>query len=329
MNNRGLKKNTMWCVVVLVASMLLVGSCIDEDLSKCSSPCTDVTIRYLIAAEEHLDPAFDCKIHSLHAGFWNSSGVLSNEIILGEEDLPDSLIFEITLPADDYKHVVLANCTQDDGTHRLFADDLEQVTFERNVLSADTIRAMSEAVFSGVLEMNLNSQNRTEYVVGLHPLVSRLELTVHVADELSNVRCYVGNTMMGWHVWSSEMMENEQLVTDATGFALESEEHVWFYGFYAFPTSYQPAADSEMNVSGKAKAVDAGDWKLYFLSDYLDNGVKKTVQHVFLLKEPLYAGQVFRGNFALTPSGGTYNDVETGVEVDTDWKPGGNTDVEM
>ena len=124
---------------------LLFASCIDEDLSNCPGPCGDLTIRYVIQQTDSIDPAFDVGIRSLHAGFWASDGTLYEEYILGEDELPADMLFEITLPADDYSHIVTANCERNDGQHRLFDDDIQAVSFEQPYAGTDTIEAMSRA----------------------------------------------------------------------------------------------------------------------------------------------------------------------------------------
>lgn len=315
----------------LWALCLLFASCIDEDLSNCPGPCGDLTIRYVIQQTDSIDLAFDVGIRSLHAGFWASDGTLYEEYILGEDELPADMLFEITLPADDYSHIVTANCERNDGQHRLFDDDIQAVSFEQPYAGTDTIEAMSRAAYLGTLDIDLNNTERTLYEVPLRPMVAKLELTVNYAQTLSNIRCYIGNTKAGWMCWAGTAIDNERLVTDATRLASDVADSTKLYAFYAFPTvaeAFEPAAELTA-AQPRASEEEAGVWKLYFLSDYQDQDEQKTVQHVFTINEPLRVGEVFRGTFTIDEDGGQYHDVEAGIEVDPDWNPGGSSDVEM
>ena len=258
------------------ALCLLFASCIDEDLSKCPGPCGDLTIRYVIQQTDSIDPAFDVGIRSLHAGFWASDGTLYEEYILGEDELPADMLFEITLPADDYSHIVTANCERNDGQHRLFDDDIQAVSFEQPYAGTDTIEAMSRAAYLGTLDIDLNNTERTLYEVPLRPMVAKLELTVNYAQTLSNIRCYIGNTKAGWMCWAGTAIDNERLVTDATQLASDVADSTKLYAFYAFPTVVDPPVPVTMLDAKPRATEEAGEWKLFFLSDYMDGDEQKT-----------------------------------------------------
>ena len=310
---------------------LLFSSCINEDLSKCPAPCADLTIRYVIQHVDSLDAGFASEIRSVHAGFWASDGLLYEEYILDEDELPDDMSFEVTLPADDYSHIVTANCERNDGRHRLFDDDIQTVSFEQPYMGPDTIEAMSRAAYLGTLGIDLNNRERTLYEVPLRPMVSKLELTVHYAEALTNIRCYIGEaTKAGWMCWAGTAIDNERLVTDATRMATDVADSTKLYAFYAFPTVVDPPVPVTMLDAKPRATEEAGEWKLFFLSDYMDGDEQKTVQHTFTIeKNPLRVGEVFRGEFSINTTGGEYHDVEAGIEVDPDWNPGHGTDVEL
>ena len=162
-------------------------------------------------------------------------------------------------------------------------------------------------------------------------LVSKLELTVHYAEALTNIRCYIGEaTKAGWMCWAGTAIDNERLVTDATRMATDVADSTKLYAFYAFPTVVDPPVPVTMLGAQPRATEEAGEWKLFFLSDYMDGDEQKTVRHTFTIeKNPLRVGEVFRGEFSINTTSGEYHDVETGIEVDPDWNPGHGTDVEL
>ena len=305
----------------MTAAVLLAAvSCIDEDLSKCPPEEREMTVRYSIVIEEGQDSAFVQELTSVHMGFWDNSGTLVHEKTFAQSELPEDLTFTVTLPADRYSHIVTANCQTDaDGGHNHFGTTPGDVEFTRPETAPDTIKAMRVPPYSGTLTMDTEDSLRGEYTVEIHPVVGKMEITVAHREYLTDIRCMVGGTLGGYYCWDDRYEENSRLRTDATEMRSASGDSVTQFNFYTFPTtdggegaSYAPAT--------KARS---GDWELYIFSYCTITG--KTIRHKFMIDEPLYPGQVYRNRFEIDA-----DDVsDVGVEVDTDWKPGNDMDVDM
>ena len=294
-------------------------SCIDEDLSNCPPPDRQLHITSRIRLSEDQDESFNQRLNSVHMGFWTAADSLVRESVIPSEELPEDLTFAVTLPVDNYSHLVTANCQRtSSGDHVPFADAITDVAIVQDFIGDDTISAMKIPPYAGLLRINLEDSARTEYVVDLHPVVGKMEITLHHSANLSNIRCHVGGTKAGCICWTSEWMDNPGLITDATSYAAPTgEELTDLYSFYTFPT----AADSGAAAAPATKAGADGQWLLYFYADYSG----KTMRWAFTIDEPLYAGHVYRNEFTISETDHT----QTGVEVDTDWKPGDDIDVDM
>ncbi|MBO8440029.1 MAG: FimB/Mfa2 family fimbrial subunit [bacterium] len=295
-------------------------SCIDEDLSNCPPPDRELHITYRIRLSEDQDESFNQKLTSVHMGFWTADDSLVREVVIPSEELPEDMTFAVTLPVDNYSHLVTANCQRPpSGDHVPFADAITEVAIEQFETGDDTIGAMKIPPYAGLLRINLEDSAQTEYVVDLRPVVGKMEITLNHSANLSNIRCHVGGTKAGCICWISDWIDNPELITDATAYAAPTDEELTdLYSFYTFPTA---AGEGGAAGAPATKAGADGQWMLYFYADYAD----RTMQWAFTIDEPLYAGHVYRNEFTISE----FDDNETGVEVNPDWKPGTDIDVDM
>ena len=169
--------------------------------------------------------------------------------------------------------------------------------------------------------MDTKDSLQGHYTVELHPVVGKMEISVAHREYLTNVRCIVGGTMDGYYCWDDRYTENDRLRTDATECRANTGDTLSRFDFYTFPTA--DGGNGASYVPSATKAGADGSWELYIFSHCTITG--KTIRHKFIIDEPLYPGCVYRNRFVIDA-----DDVsDVGVEVDTDWKPGDDIDVDM
>lgn len=316
-----MKKYISFVMVGLLTHLL--SACIDEDLSDCPPKEKEVMVDYQIDLTHEIDPDYDARLQTLHLGFWDSQEHLYKEIYFGSGDMPEELVFTVTLPVKNYEHIAIANHDKDgiSGEYEPYPNDISQVKISENPYAPDTIKALKYPPFVGSEPMYMADEpDKTHYSVLLHPVTARVNIMVNHPATLTNTRCFLANTKAGYACWTNAFLINDKLITDATDFKTEeSNAELTRFSFYSYPTVV-----AEFAKSG-TKADTEGAWKLYFYSDCGD----KIVQHIFTVREPLEAGRVFNGEFTITEQGGESVDVDASVTIDTDWTPGDNFDQDI
>lgn len=303
---------------LLLCGLFFMSSCIDEDLSGCPPFSKDIVLSYQLEIAQDVELGFSSDITSLHLGFWNTPVSLTSETFLKENDIPDDLLFSVTLPVDNYSHIAIANDDGKEGNYTAFGSSLENVVLEGNYLGSDTVSVSDRPVYSGSLSMNMEMNYENErYNVILSTVSSKYIIKVNHPSTLKDIKCYIKGIKQGYYSWNRLWVYSEKLVADATEYVESSEANDFTeYCFYTFPT---------YGIPSKAGEMQDGWWKLYFYSKLGD----KIVQHIFTVKEPVMAGNVFEGTFSITEQSGEAVDVSAGVEIDTDWEPGNDFNIEM
>lgn len=282
-------------------------SCIDEDLSDCPPEEREISILYRIEAEHDVDNGFDAELHDLRLGFWNSPSSLYTEAYIEEKDFPADMVFQITLPSDDYSHVAVANGIG--GREAYFPQTLDDVCVRQDETRPDTICGMAGAAFTGNLSVSIEDSQEALYTVLLKPVVGLVKFDVTGSPAQENVRCYISGTKAGYNAWHGTWIEHPSLVTDGNVNAVDVSETQKHFEFYSFPT-----------MAEDTKALAGGDeWHVYFYATDKENG--NITQYIFSMREPLLAGRVFEASFELGLGEG-WTDAEAGVTIQTDWKPG-------
>lgn len=309
-------KNTFYGAL-LFCSLSGLTSCIDEDLSDCPPPTKEVEITYELEVAQDVALGFSNEVNSLHLGFWTTPTNLYRERIIGKEDLPEDLLFKVTLPVDNYNHIAVANGEQRNGIYDPFPSLLLDVAVKQDFITKDTISATQSPVYMGTLQMQMKDNFEEEHhEVLLKPVSGKYVLHVNHPKTLKNMKCFISGTKQELACWEQIWKDNDKLVTNASDFATAQEEKTDF-SFYAFPT-----AERE---NTKAVENEKRTWKVYFYSQLGE----KIVQHVFTLKEPVLSGEVFEATFNVTEQGGEAVDVEAGVQFDPDWQPGNEFETDM
>lgn len=249
-----------------------------------------------------------------------------SETILEDSQVPDDRTFIVTLPRDKYDHIVTANCQKETGTgsyHATYAALMDDVVIEQPALNDTSIRAMSRPTYAGYLQLPIEERDcNTHFTVELYPVMSKMELVVRHSDHLSNIRCHVRGTLAGYRCGMRDYVSEENFVTVADEFLRTIETGKETFQFYTFPTA---AGVSPIKTAQPAPS-DSGEglWQIIFLADGEKDGKKGTHTYTCKIKEHVYAGEVYRLEIDLDRT-----DVEAGVEVDTDWKPGNIHDEEI
>lgn len=304
---------------LLLCSVWSMTSCIDEDLSDCPPPAKEVDITYRLEIAQDVELGYSNEVNSLHLGFWNTPSSLYRERMIKKEELPSDMIFRVTLPIDNYSHVAVANSAQEDGTYLPFAALLSDVELSMPLIKPDTVAASQQPTYAGILQMNMEETHETEnYEVLLKPVSGKFVLHIEHPETLKDMKCYLRGTEESYSCWNQEWNYDSKLVTNASRFRTEETTQKTDFSFYAYPT--QPAEATKADT-----APAAGTWKMYLYSKLND----KIIQHIFTIKETVSSGQVFEATFRVTEQGGEAIDVEAGVEINTDWKPGNDFDEEI
>lgn len=301
----------------------LLSACIDEDLSDCPPKEKEVLVDYQIDLTHEIDPDYDARLQTLHLGFWDTQDHLYKEVYFNQDNMPEELVFTVTLPINNYEHIAIANHDKDGilGAYEPYPNDISQVIISEKQYAPDTIKALKYPPFVGSEPMYMADQpEKTHYSVLLHPVTAKVNIKVNHPATLTNIRCFVANTKAGYECWPNKFLVNDKLITDATDFKKEeSNAEVTMFSFYSYPTVLPDF------VQNATKVDTEGAWKLYFYSDCGD----KIVQHIFTVREALEAGRVFNGEFTITEQGGESVDVDASVTIDTDWNPGDNFNQEI
>lgn len=318
------KENMMMRKKLFFGSLLILttcglSSCIDEDLSDCPPPAKAVELSYELKVSQDVSLGFSDEVHSLHLGFWNQPTNLYREVTLMDEEIPEDMLFTITLPVDNYQHIAVANGEQSDGSYLPYAPDINQAVLSYKFLKPDTIPASGFPAYTGKLQMNMVKTFKDEkYEVLLEPVSGKYNLHVNHPGTLKNTKCFIKGGHQGLALWEQTWIMDEDIVTDVNSFATVVSNQEMNYVFYALPT-WTPS------VTTKAETMQEGWWKVYFYSELGD----KIVQHIFTIKEGVKAGDVFEATFNLTEYGGEVIDADAGVEFNPDWQPGNDYEIEM
>lgn len=307
--------------------LALVGastSCINEDLSDCPVPAevTDVEIVYQLHFTGDIDFLAGSDVTSLHLGFWDTPANLFAEYIMSEDEVPEDMTYKLTLPRKDYRHVAMVNCqNMSDASHRAMTQSVDDVLLTQKETTNDTILAMTHASYTAATDVLLDGYDQPTYTlqVPLYPRVARYMLNVKHPTYFHNVRAYISGTLAGYYCNTGQWLSQPGLTVDASQMAIYDDSEETYFWFYAYPIL---PADAE---SKTAQQTDGdGTWKLYLYSDWGD----QIVQHIFTLHQPVHEGEVMRAIFVINENSGQSN-VGAGVEIDPNWKPGGDYDIEM
>lgn len=298
----------------LLLSVMGFSSCIDEDLSDCPPATKEAEILYKLEVAQDVALGFSDEVHSLHLGFWNSPSSLYREVVVPQESLPADMIFRVTIPVDNYSHIAVANGENStDGAYAPYPSNLSEALVSQPTSTADVISATGIPAYVGTLQMNMEKGFETDhYEVLLTAVSSKYVLHVNRPATLKNMKCYIQGTKQSYAAWDKVWAYNEKVRTNASAYGTHGETSSDFE-FYAFPT-HVPVM--------RATPMEPGWWKLYLYSELGDN----IVEHIFTIKKPVEPGQVFEATFNVTEQGGEAVDVDAGVEINPDWKPGGSHD---
>lgn len=311
-------------LAAIVAAAALSASCINEDLSDCPEDAT-VELTYRLHLAEDGDFLGGQSIDALHLGFWEAGGPLWAEQVVEGTDIPDDMTFRLAMPRRDFAHVAMLNCGDPaDGSHTAMPQGIGDVLLTQHQSRRDTVEAMEAPAYTGTLDLPLSALpagGTATFDVLLEPRVARLMLNVKYEDGLSNIRCYVDGTAGGYYPRTGQWLDAPGLVVDANATAALVGDDEMYYWFYAYPTQ----TDGGTRATAQQGAED-DSWHVYLYATMPDGTV---TQYDFTVTgRPTVAGEVFRAIFVLTDGNG-WSNIGAGVEIDTNWRPGIDIDIEM
>lgn len=312
------------CSLILIAAAASgLASCIDEDMSNCPPLMQDMEILYRVGFEQPSDPAFDTELSALHTGFWRTADTLAHEDVRLKAELPADLTFRFTLPRHEYTHLATANCWHNASAEQHFDSRFANVVIACPEISPDTIAAMQRPMYAGLLAIPKDTCrcDYRSYQVTLYPISSKMEITLTSTEGVTNIRAVVAGTKAAYRPADDSFIANPALRTAVpTSMVKPLDTDSVLLAYYTFPTQVG-TSDSSADPS-LAPTSSPARWTLTFFGEY--GG--KTIMNRRTVEYDLYPGQVYRNSFHFYADD---TDVETGVEVDLDWKPGGDHDIEI
>ena len=314
-------------VLIFIAVSTAFVSCVSEDMSDCQPKNLNMKLVYTLALDEHsmFSPEREAALQSIHNGFWTTPDSLFEENYYVQSQLPVGLIFDYSLPRRNYLHLATANCFFNDAASEPnFSDDIHRYSIVPRTIAPDTIEAFLRPMYFGLYDIPADSCTckEVEYVVPLSPLVSRMIISLIYPETFTNVRATIIGTKAGFVPYDTTYISNDQLVTavDSSLF-VPNADTISTASFFTFPTSV-----AEVNASSSAamfniarQEVKCAVWYISFFA----NKDEKVVMNRFTLYDEVFAGDVFERTFRLVTD---TTQVESGVEVDLDWKCGDNFD---
>lgn len=314
----------------LLASLpLCLGSCIDEDLSRCGADyAITYTVRLHTNMQTEVDEAFPsaqdqpvadqlrlalCEVftdvaHDLDLSFYQDHQLSHHESHVVNANTSS---FTIYLPINDYRHLALANTAEEPAVTLSGTDsDLETLL---SVMPTDTVDSQVKGLFTAREDMRVASQSQS-FDVDLYMQNCAAALVIDTNDvPHDEVFAYVVGFGTDFSVSDSLYTHARKLVTRTSGFQLQRYRCLYAAGF--------PSVDQATGMF-----ADGGLWEVHA---YVRRGDTYT-ETILSLREPLRAGQLKVVKAFMKADGSLgAEDPQVGVSVNLNWKPGGNYDVEI
>lgn len=317
--------------IIFILLISVLTSCINEDLSKCTPKAIDVEIFYTVEIDGHYDNGFTVEpiLTSLHTGFWTAEKGLYEESNIPQADFPADMQFRFSLPRDNYDHIVTANASADAGyTETLYSAPIGTIALSGRTVSADTISALRRPAFVGRLYIPGDTCHCRShlYVVPMHPVVSRMNLSVKHTQGIRNLRAVIEGPKTGIMLHDTSYISRPTTrVSVGSDFVTSQTDSTTAFSFFTYPVTVNNTASASANGNSALYAPAAPtQWHITFFAEYGD----KTVMNRYTINEDLRAGMVYNNIFKFFTDLDTDN-TEVGVEVNLDWKPGSHHDEEI
>lgn len=296
-----------------LALMACLTSCIDEDRSDCPPPAPTehtINILYEVALEGSSDE-FKGELSTLHAGFWSEPASLTWHKCIQQAEMP-GYRYTITLPADDYRHVAVANyptdgCMEDDSP---CAGVITNSELRLKDDGQGNVRAIYNEIYTGRLPITVDGTSET-YHVPLYPCVGKVRIHAKHPASFSNVRCYMEDVAV-CHTPDDNGYEFDADVTMDLNHDAHCQRGETQSDFECF--SFPCGTDLKQARTDGEQAPRAYYWKAVFL---VDNDGRTDRYTYYVDQQQVVAGQLTEVTFDLGNV-----DASTGVVIDLDWKPG-------
>ncbi len=234
--------------------------------------------------------------------------------------------YELELPADNYRHLALANIAEESEVSVADADWVSRSFLSQE--SGDTIPGHQTGLFSARHDMNILGNEDQSFDVTLF-MVNCASILVLRTDNVAYRDCnvYSSDFADGFYVNDSiYSYDSNPMVHDLRVTKPPVEREVFYcVTFPSHDTAAEVAAETrggEIGSDDGQTGADEADriWRKYVYVTLPDGSITRTVVNV---KQPLRAGQIFIIYAYMKPDGGIYSpNVEVSTSVKLNWQQG-------
>lgn len=325
---------------ILCGGFVLTGcSVIDDDLSACESDfhvSYEVKLRTNITTqiETVLRSRFETNVANLledslkaifreYAHDVDLSFYVDNERRFHDSKLMEAnqATYELELPADNYRHLALANIAEEDEVVITHSDWAPRSFLEQ--VAGDTIDGHKTGLFSARQNMNVQGTTDQTFDVTLY-MVNSASILVLRTDNASYRDCRVFSSDFadGFLVNDSVYtFGNNPTVRDLHVTKPPKDREIFYaVTFPSHDTLEEAQARTRADGSLTEDPAEEHIWRKFVYVTLPDGSVTRTVINV---KQSLNAGQVFIIYAYMTPNGEVYSsNMEVSTSVTLNWKPG-------
>ena len=231
-------------------------------------------------------------------------------------------VYELTLPADDYRHLALANIGEEHAVSYDAANNASTAYLTQT--TGDTIRGHHTGLFTARKDMDVHSGENQTFDVTLY-MVNCASILVLRTDNVSYRDCqvYSSDFADGFYVSDSLFTHTTNPMVHDHRITTPPVEREVFYAV-TFP-SCDTAAEAQAATRAADDYQTGGTdenriWRKYVYVTLPDGSVTRTVINVSM---PLQAGNAMIVYAYMQPNGGVYSpNVDVTTSVQLNWKDG-------
>lgn len=331
--------------ILLLPALLLLASCINEDLSECgvnygleyqvrltTNVHTEIETELTTAAETELGQ----RLMQALSGFFaerandislNFYSLTASQSLRHHEDHyigGASASYTIYLPAEDYRHLSVANIDGEGAVGMLSDEDASR--FNMVQMPGDTVPSHTCGLFSARRDMQVTGDRDQIFHVSLYMQNCAAAFVVNPNGvDYRDMKVYITDMATGFRVNDSTYIYDDAapIVRTHRLEATATNPLVCHYGM-GFP-SPEPGTAAATPAARADKP--SGLWRMKVYVTLADGSVTETILYV---PTPLRAGHLRILKATLLPDGSvTPANAEIGTSVELDWNNGGSYNPEL
>lgn len=343
-NNSGLGLSTVFMSLLLVIVLFQFSSCsiIDDDRDDCE---VNLHVRYQVTLKTNLttqvqtvlrdqrleNAVADLLMDSLknifreYANDVDLSFYINHERRYHAKDYmrDNQKVYELTLPADNYRHLALANTEVEQEVDVDGGNQDDRLTLLQE--GGDTILGHQTGVFTARQNMNILGNRDQTFDVTLYMANCASILVVNTGyASYRDIRVVSSDFADGFQVNDSVFTHNTNPIVKDYRVTQPPVEREIFYAV-TFP-SYDSREEVLANPATRATSEETGSsederiWRKFVYVTLPDGSITRTVINV---RQPLQAGQIMIIYSYMYPDGRIVSpNVEVGTSVTLNWKDG-------